>query len=89
MSTGSQPTTSVLERSVPTRLKPSRSRSGSRGAQRGPETIRALGTGVPNHSELEPSGAPSYGLGGASEAGGVSFLPAIWEKVGTRAGASA
>ena len=43
----------------------------SRRIQNGPETIRDLGTGVPHHSELEPSGGVPYRLGWASEASGV------------------
>ena len=51
-------------------------RSGSRAFRgvaqwKGPETIRDLGAGVPNESELEPSGGVPHRLGGASEAGGV------------------
>jgi len=41
---------------------------------KGPETIADLGAGVPNHSELEPSGGVPYRLGGVSEAGGVRTL---------------
>jgi hypothetical protein len=51
-------------------------------------TERAL-PGVPHHSELEPSRGVPHRLGGASENGGVSFLPAIRAKLSTRAGASA
>ena len=47
------------------------------------------GPGVPNDAELEPSGGVPHGLGGASEDGCVSFLPAIRAKLSTRAGASA
>jgi hypothetical protein len=36
-----------------------------------------LGAGVPNHSELEPSGGVPYGLGGASEVGGVKWKYAL------------
>ena len=39
--------------------------------QKDPETISDLGAGVPNHSELEPSGGDSNRLGGASEVGGM------------------
>jgi len=41
--------------------------------KKGPETIADLGAGVPNESELEPSGGVPHGLGGASEVGGVSL----------------
>jgi hypothetical protein len=50
---------------------PVEARIGTRHIQEGPETIRDLGAGVPNHSELEPSGGVPHGLGGVSEAGGV------------------
>jgi len=43
--------------------------------QKGPETIRDLGAGVPNDAELEPAGGVPHRLGGAAEAGGLSFLP--------------
>ena len=42
--------------------------------EKGPETFRDLGAGVPNHSELEPSGGVPHGLGWASAAGGVRLV---------------
>ena len=44
---------------------------GSRHIQKGPETICDLGTGVPDESELEPSGGVPHRLAEASEVGGV------------------
>ena len=40
--------------------------------QKGPETIRDLGTGVPHHSQLEPSGGVPHRLGRAAADGGLT-----------------
>jgi hypothetical protein len=57
---------------------------GSRPIQKGPETICDLGTGVPNHSELEPGCGVPHGLGGAMKARGVSHASRKrWSTVGS------
>ena len=49
-------------------------RIGAYSKQKGPETIADSGAGVPNHSELEPSGGVPHRLGGAAEDGGVRLV---------------
>ena len=57
------------------RKSPAEAGLGLRHIWKGPETICDLRAGVPNHSELEPSGGVPHGLGGATEGGGVSLFP--------------
>jgi hypothetical protein len=59
------------------RRSPAQGRLGSCRIQKGPETIRDLGAGVPNHSELELRCGVPHGLGGAAEAGGVTPRPVL------------
>ena len=59
-------------------MKPDRSQVWiARHIQQGPETIRDLGTGVPHHSELEPSGGVPHGLGWSAKACGVKWKYAL------------